>query len=327
MSVITKNNYEAFLLDYFEENISAEMAAELMLFLEQNPDLNVNLNNFEIIPLQAKNKLFTNKKSLKKDEYAINLANYETFFIAEIEGINTIEDSAELQVFLKNNPKTRQIFDTYKNTKLTSSRLVFKDKKSLYRKEKKVIPLYWWYSSVAAVLIVVLFLKITHQQNKKANSFVATPSKEILKTNQVQDQLKQNTQKAIKPKINKLKVAKSTKKIASITKNKKRIIKPITNNLLTKIEAKDTTKIILTEPKKEKNLYANNVKITFDDEPKSVQTIFAKPKLTKFAIITKLLKKPFIKIFHQQRNKDGNVVAYAFNMGKIGFYRNRHSER
>ena len=43
MSNINRNNYEAFLLDYVEQNLTAELVAELMLFLEQNPDLKAEL--------------------------------------------------------------------------------------------------------------------------------------------------------------------------------------------------------------------------------------------------------------------------------------------
>ncbi len=50
MSKITTYNYEAFLLDYWEGNLPAEDIAELILFINNNPALNIELNdlpNFE----------------------------------------------------------------------------------------------------------------------------------------------------------------------------------------------------------------------------------------------------------------------------------------
>ena len=82
MSLINKNNYEAFLLDYMEQNLSADMVAELMLFFEQNPELQHELEELDEITLPSETIVFDGKNDLKKDVL-------ENLMIAEIEGLNT----------------------------------------------------------------------------------------------------------------------------------------------------------------------------------------------------------------------------------------------
>ena len=63
MSLITKNNYEAFLLDYVEGNLSPEHTAELMLFFENNPELKEDLDDFALLTLDVPETQLKNKEA------------------------------------------------------------------------------------------------------------------------------------------------------------------------------------------------------------------------------------------------------------------------
>ena len=64
---INRNNYEAFFLDYRENNLTPEQVAELLIFLEQYPDLKEEFESFETIQMAPdKNIRFEVKESLKK---------------------------------------------------------------------------------------------------------------------------------------------------------------------------------------------------------------------------------------------------------------------
>ena len=52
MEKITQHNYEAFFLDYIEGNLSKDLNAELKAFLVQNPDLALELEEFENVSLE-----------------------------------------------------------------------------------------------------------------------------------------------------------------------------------------------------------------------------------------------------------------------------------
>lgn len=75
MNSINLNNYEAFLLDYVEGNLSASHQAELLLFIEQHPELELDLDGFQDATLAPEVNQFPNKSHLKK----INQADLEIF--------------------------------------------------------------------------------------------------------------------------------------------------------------------------------------------------------------------------------------------------------
>ncbi|HRN42346.1 MAG TPA: hypothetical protein PK649_09780, partial [Vicingus sp.] len=152
MSYINKNNYEAFLLDYVEQNLSPEMVAELMLFLEQNPDLKAELDEYEnTLFAQIPDATFEHKADIKQ-------AAIEELMIAELEGLNNAKESAELKQAIKENVLYASLFANYQKTILVPEQIVYADKNSLKHKETKVVPIYWWISSAAAVLFVVFTL-------------------------------------------------------------------------------------------------------------------------------------------------------------------------
>ena len=112
MNLITKNNYEAFLLDYVEGNLSPEHTAELMLFFENNPSLKEDLDDFEILTLTPP-ALEMDKEELKIEESIVSLATFEDAIIAEIEDENTADQSAALFLFLKENPSKKHELVAY----------------------------------------------------------------------------------------------------------------------------------------------------------------------------------------------------------------------
>ena len=141
MSLITINNYEAYLLDYVEENLSSELIAELMVFFEKNPELKEDLADFEIHELKPYQTEVLDKAPLKKEAELITELNCEAFFIAEIEGLNPPETSRELMRFLTKNPTLNSVFLAYQQTKLVGEKVIFNDKEALYKKNKRVIPI------------------------------------------------------------------------------------------------------------------------------------------------------------------------------------------
>jgi hypothetical protein len=64
---INRENYEAYLLDYFEKELDPATVAELMLFLELNPDLKADFEEFENISLVPDTNIgFPTNTALKK---------------------------------------------------------------------------------------------------------------------------------------------------------------------------------------------------------------------------------------------------------------------
>lgn len=230
MIKITRDNYEAFFLDYIEGNLDAEAAEALDAFLRQYPDLRHELDDAEVLPLQSETNIKRDWSNLKQtgdldfyfanpeardalfvkhidgeansaenalvDELltrpdlkaayaewksllllpgkevtdkdylyrfassqAVSQSNFEDFLIAFAEGELDDDKIAELKAFAESAPNGLRELELAKNLRLTPAEgIFFPDKESLYRKEKRIIPM-WFYraAAVAAILLLGVF--------------------------------------------------------------------------------------------------------------------------------------------------------------------------
>ena len=175
---INRKNYEAYFLDYRENNLSTEQVAELMVFLEENPDLKPEFDSFENIVLQPeKNISFSKKEALKKTTVIstknIDSDNYDEKLVAILEGDISEEESAELSEFMELNPKVKLEYNLYRSTILKPDTNVFySDKESL--KKKGLFVLYRtqlvYGLSIAASIIILLgvYFGFLNQQTNRS---------------------------------------------------------------------------------------------------------------------------------------------------------------
>lgn len=120
--MVTRDNYEAYLLDYLEGELSVELVAELVVFLEANPDLKEDLDTEMLPHLKPDAKESTlDKSSLKRtitEVGGITATNYEDFFLQEFEGQLNDAEQAALQTFLAANPDLEKERAYYQRTRL-----------------------------------------------------------------------------------------------------------------------------------------------------------------------------------------------------------------
>lgn len=178
---INRNNYEAYFLDYRENNLSAGQVAELMIFLEENPDLKASFEAYENIELEADNSIkFAAKENLKKSHLIptdnINESNYEEVMVAKLEGDLSDEEKIELKAFMELNPIVKLEYNLYRSTFLTPDPNIFyPNKESLKKKGLFVIyrtQLVYGLSIAASVIILLGvylgFLKQPQEQSTES---------------------------------------------------------------------------------------------------------------------------------------------------------------
>ena len=336
MNLITKNNYEAYLLDYIEGNLSPELIAELMLFFENNPELKEDIDSFEIHQLKPTKSILESKEGLKKEEL-ITLLNYEDFIIAEIEGVNTKEESLELQLFLNQQPNKQVDFDDYKKTKLIASSIIFEDKKLLKKRERKVIPL-WWYTSAAAVVLILFLVKGLDFENSVEETAIANEVIEKEPIDTLDDVMvieKEEEIEAVNIATNEIeksphyvKTKKEQKENPVIVPQKETIEYELAKNELKKNDdVQDSLPVIKNiELPDEEVLIADNVVITYEEEEKKPEQTEA--PISRFKLIKEILNQRVKKkIFQQERNNNGEVTAYAVDVSGVGFTRNRRKNK
>jgi hypothetical protein len=166
---INKHNYEAFFLDYSEGSLSAEKVAELLLFLEENPLLKEELENFDLLELDSTVDVSFNKEFLK---IPINQDNVEEFIIGSIEGVNSQVDEQELIDYVNENKESKRLFKSYKNTILAIPDTIFPNKSSLKRKSRLVV-LYPLIGIAASLLIFFMLTKNVEKQEYNPRGIIA----------------------------------------------------------------------------------------------------------------------------------------------------------
>ncbi len=156
---ITRENYEAFFLDFHEGNLSESLKAELQDFLVENPDLRQELDSFELVMLENGNRMeMPGKSSLKKvagEESLKELPDY--LLIAHFEGDLTDIQSLELLARVESDKALKRDFDLYGKTRLLpESGILFPRKSSLKHFRIGLNPVILRQLAVAAAVIAFL---------------------------------------------------------------------------------------------------------------------------------------------------------------------------
>ncbi|MBL4710273.1 MAG: hypothetical protein JKY48_17720 [Flavobacteriales bacterium] len=165
---INLENYEAYFLDYAEGNLTESQLLELDSFLEKQPSLKVELENFESIVLEEEPAIdISNLQSELKREEATGLLLADYLMISEVEGTISVEEKAQLASLIRQSPEKIEELAIYHKTRLTQDEVVvFTEKSALLQKEKKGVV--WWpyVSSVAAAALVIFLFNFSFVSEK-----------------------------------------------------------------------------------------------------------------------------------------------------------------
>jgi len=132
MSKINLNNYEAFMIDYLEGNLSAEDSSALKDFAVLHPELELNFDE-ELITLEKENISFYEKENLKVDFK-------EEFVIGFMENILNEREKEYANGLAKNNNPFKHELNLYKKTIVRPDEdIIYENKAALKRKAKLIV--------------------------------------------------------------------------------------------------------------------------------------------------------------------------------------------
>jgi len=136
---INSKNYESFIIDFLDGNISKDLADELLKFINDNPEINENYSgilNYNAIA--NKNTKFNFKLALKQNDnnelIDVNEDNYHEYIIAYYENDLNDAQKQSLFYFLVNNPKFENDFIIFKHTKTQADKNILFSEKSKLKK-------------------------------------------------------------------------------------------------------------------------------------------------------------------------------------------------
>lgn len=126
---ININNYEAFLLDYFEGNLSAELSEELKLFVFNHPELEIDLNDFDLISSNENDNItFNDKQKLKRKEFVINDDVIESLIISLVNGDLSQEETDKLLKVIQQDDNYTKMYRQYLAVVLEKENIQLNDK-------------------------------------------------------------------------------------------------------------------------------------------------------------------------------------------------------
>lgn len=166
---IDRYNYEVFFIDYFDHVLNPQEVAELLIFLEENPDIKEEFENFEhiVIPYDS-DIVFPLKNNLKRTNNAVPFSDND--IIAFLEGDLDSESSKNFTFQLNNDPSLQIRVNTFKNTYLTPDESIFLNNKNNLKRHGLVpivLKISYFAISVAAVVFIALGLINFFSQNSQ----------------------------------------------------------------------------------------------------------------------------------------------------------------
>lgn len=145
---INISNYKKFWDNYLNGHLSEDDEIALMNFLENNPELSVELDEDESLKLSPDSDVVYKEKDNLKSENQI-----ENLIISKIENTIDSESEAYLNEKIDNDDQTKELYDLYNNTKLKADTAITYPYKNKLRRTK-ILPIYRYVSSAAAILIL-----------------------------------------------------------------------------------------------------------------------------------------------------------------------------
>ncbi|MGZ5134246.1 MAG: anti-sigma factor family protein [Flavitalea sp.] len=160
MNIINRQNYEEYFLLYTDDELDPAERIAVEEFVQQHPDLKIELDMLQRSVLPAQPIVFHGKDALLRNSSSIvNETNYEEYFVlyADDELDNELKDGVEQ--FVSRNPKYQSEFELIQKVRFTAdNEVVFPDKTSLYRTEKDDEVIVFRWRNIAAAAIVFFFL-------------------------------------------------------------------------------------------------------------------------------------------------------------------------
>lgn len=170
MLAIDRQNYEAFFLDYLDGNLSPSQEKLLLSFLEENPDLKKELEQFEPIVIEKDEIHFADKQGLKKDPVINDLqrTSFEHLCIAYVEGDLNAREKALFEEMADNDQRKSAELEKFMLSKLKADHsIIFPNKNRLKKSALSISRLrsFYPYVAAAASVLVLLALYIFVPQN------------------------------------------------------------------------------------------------------------------------------------------------------------------
>jgi len=165
MSIIKRDNYERFFIDYLDGVLTKSEMDQLLFFLKKNPDLQEEFDDLLLDKINIENISFNKKGSLKRNPVLTSeqLNNLDELCIASLEGDLNLIEQTEFNKFLEQNSFLKNQYDLFGKTILIPDENIIYRNRPLLKKPLVIKPFrisFYKYSSFAASVVLLLGLSL-----------------------------------------------------------------------------------------------------------------------------------------------------------------------
>lgn len=131
---IDRSNYEIWLVDWLDGNLSDARKDELLLFLEEHTDLREEFNDLTCVTLLPPNAAFSGKNDLKKMPSELTDNQFNLLSTGYLE--NDLDESQKADLFeiIEKDVERKTQFELIQKMKLYSPAIGYKNKNKLYKR-------------------------------------------------------------------------------------------------------------------------------------------------------------------------------------------------
>ncbi|RIJ48674.1 hypothetical protein D1614_09070 [Maribellus luteus] len=165
---ITRQNYEAYFIDYLEGNLDEQLVDVFIDFLQQNPDLKEELELFSAVTAVPESLTFNKKKRLYHEKYDLE-SEFNEAAVARLEGDLSAQEMLDFDAYVLSHPEKQEDIDQFDKTRLKADESIRFEKKNKLYKRAAGKTLLLWSTRVAAILIVGLVVFSLVTRNRKTN--------------------------------------------------------------------------------------------------------------------------------------------------------------
>jgi hypothetical protein len=160
---IDKSNYEIWLIDWLDGNLSDLEVEQLKSFLDENPELWEEFDELAMFRLKPSVKSFPDKNNLKKTTADLSGLQFEYLCVAYLENDLSTDQQTELRESIDLDPEKKRTFELIQRLRLAPASVNYKHKNQLIRKPlvQRVIRLSVIGLSAAAVILLALITYLT----------------------------------------------------------------------------------------------------------------------------------------------------------------------
>jgi len=177
---IDRSNYEIWLIDWLDGNLSDLQVEQLNIFLNENPELKVEYDELTSFSLKPTERSFPHKGLLKKSTADFSVTQFEYLCVAYLENDLSAGQQTELMESIDQDPEKKRTFELIQKIRLEPVSVSYKYKSKLIRKTplQKVIRLSVIGLSAAATitLFIMTYLIIPRNLPEK----ISTTSQNIV---------------------------------------------------------------------------------------------------------------------------------------------------